>query len=91
MKKKYTIRITSVDYDITHGDIDACDEKETIKEIKRIIRSLPQKMVFQIKCEIDDLEGEIINAVSDRTGWLVNSVQYEIDPHTIFKKPRIKR
>lgn len=49
-------------------------------EIQKIKNSLPQEMIFEIECELDELDDEVINYVSNQTGWLVNSIKYTIIP-----------
>jgi len=90
----YQISVTAIDYDVTYEDInfdpyDTCFEteesmdelcREADKQIELIISELPQTMELEIECEDEDeLPDLITEAVSDETGWLVNSVDYDID------------
>lgn len=90
--KKYQIKVTSVDYDVTYEDIEfdpydtAFEDDETIAENERkadqmiedIKKELPQELDLEIEAEPEDLEWLIADAISDETGWLNNSFTYDI-------------
>lgn len=85
---KYQIKVNAIDYCVEDEDVcdlvdvkpeyttswyDAIDTK--IEEIKS---SLPQTMELEIECEEEDLADQVVNVVSDITGWLNNSVDYQV-------------
>ena len=68
------IHVFDIDYYVTEEDVD--DESE-IEEIKA---SLPQDLYFTIDVDFEDeyeLEERIVDAISDETGWLVETFDYE--------------
>ena len=79
----YNIKVTSVDYSVTEQDIDSSYDldSKTQEEIDDIIQgiknSLPQTMMLSVECEKEDLEDQIANLISEKTGWLINSFTYE--------------
>ena len=52
---------------------DAIEEK--IEEIKA---DLPKEVIIEIECDEEDLEDVAVDALSEETGWLINSFDYEI-------------
>lgn len=87
----YHIKTTSIDYCIEDEDVcwqfdndpeieeDSEEYYDAIHaEVKRIKKELPQTLEFEIECEEEDLNFEVCDAVSEETGWLVNSVSYKI-------------
>ena len=87
----FKVKTTKIDYCIE--DEDVCwqfDNDPTIEEdseeyyeaihaeIKRLKETLPQEIVLEIECEEEDLSFEVCDAVSEQTGWLTNSVEFEI-------------
>lgn len=83
---KYTIKTTHIDYDINEEDVDydvfdveANDIDEAVDlAIEEIRSNLPQELTFEIECEPDDLDDEIVDAVTNETGWLINQVDYVV-------------
>ena len=87
MLKEYQIKVTSVDYCVEDEDvIDYVSEDPTDEEIENKIAeikaTLPQELDLEITCELEDLEDEIADAISDETGWLNNSFTYDIVSET---------
>ena len=91
MCKTFKVRVYDIDYCVE--DEDVCEEISNDSEIeedseeyyeainKRIIQiksELPQDMIFTIECEKEDLEDMACDAISEETGWLVNSFSYDI-------------
>ena len=87
----YKVKTTSIDYSVTDEDVcwqvdndpeieeDSEEYYDAIHaEVARIKKELPQTMELEIECEEEDLSFEVCDAVSEQTGWLVNSVSYEI-------------
>ena len=84
MLKEYKVKVNSVDYYVTEEDvIDYVSDDENIDDkIKEIKSELPQIMYLTITCESEDLEDEIAKAISEETGWLINSFTYDIISET---------
>ena len=81
---QYKIKVNAIDYcveeenlDSTH-DLEHMTEQEIEQEIERLKKQLPQSMELEITCEQEDLDDQVVNIVSDITGWLNNSVDYQI-------------
>ena len=84
MLKEYKVKVNSVDYCATEEDvIDYVSDDEDIDDkIKEIKSELPQVLYLTITCEKEDLEDEIAEAISEETGWLINSFTYDIISET---------
>ena len=79
MKQKYNISIVSIDYYITQDDLgNEYSDESNKKAIADIMNGLPQEMNLQIECEPDSLYDDVVEKISEITGQLVNSVEYEI-------------
>ena len=81
MEDIYSIRVTKVWYSVEEENVDYLDtddEEVIAKEIERIKGSLPQTFDFMFTCEEDELEDYIADAITEETGWLVESFEYEI-------------
>ena len=82
---KYKILVTSIGYEIDAEDLgfslqdyqEGYDEVE--QEIEKFKSTLPQSLEVELDCEGQDLEDCILNAISDETGYLVNSFTYKIE------------
>lgn len=87
MEKYFRVKTTSIDYCVEYEDIfegywpedqEWTDEQfeEKIDEIKN---GLPQELDLEFyDCEREDLDDLVCDAISDATGWLVNSFDYDI-------------
>lgn len=88
----FKVKTTKIDYCIEEEDVcSQFDNDPTIEEdseeyydaihaeIKRLKEILPQEITLEIECEEeDDLSFEVVEEVTRRYGWLVNSVDYVI-------------
>ena len=87
----FKVKTTKIDYCIEEEDVcSQFDNDPTIEEdseeyydaihaeIKRLKEILPQEITLEIDCEADDLEDEVVEEVTEKYGWLVNSVDYVI-------------
>lgn len=88
----FKVRTTDIDYRVTYEDLnfdpwDSCfntdddmeeAERKADEEIAEIKDSLPQELVLEIECDPEDLDDMVCDAISEETGWLVNSFDYEI-------------
>ncbi len=85
----YKVKIIGIDYAIGYEDLDfdpwedcfnIIDEEEAERKadeaIKKIKDSLPQELFFDIECEPEDLDDLVCNAISEKTGWLINGFTY---------------
>lgn len=75
---RFKIRTTHIDYCIEYEDVcDYVKEEEVDNEIERIKSSLPQHLELEVECDEDDLDDVVCDAISNETGWLINSFEYE--------------
>ena len=85
------IKTVSIDYCIEDQDIcwqfdnqaDLEEDSEEYydaihKEIDKIRASLPQEIELEIEGSPDELDDLIVDAISEETGWLVNSFEYKV-------------
>ena len=83
-------KVTNINYCIEPEDVaDDFDENdfalrsdyiaECEKRIEEIEESLPSEMTVEISDETDaeDIDDEISDIISDKTGWLVNGFDFE--------------
>ena len=88
MLKEYKVKVNSVDYYVTEEDVIdyvSDDEDEDIDDkIKEVKSDLPQELVLVITCDCapEYVEDEIADAISEETGWLINSFTYDIISET---------
>ena len=88
MLKEYKVKVNSVDYYVTEEDVIdyvSDDEDEDIDDkIKEIKSGLPQELFLVITCDCapEYVEDEIADAISEETGWLINSFTYDIISET---------
>ena len=79
MKQRYKILVSSIDYCITGEDLELGDDDiSTEDKITEILNSLPQEMSFQIECDSESLSDAITELVSEKTGQLINSLEFTI-------------
>ena len=67
IEQDFHIKVSKVDY-----DIDDDEDKEDI------LRQLPQEFDFICTCAEEDLDDEVCDCITDRTGFLINTCTYEI-------------
>lgn len=88
----FKVKCYDIDYCIEEEDV--CDEiaddasiEEDSEEyyeaihnkIKEIEDRLPKEVILDIDCEEDELDDDLIaDELSDETGWLTNSFEYDI-------------
>ena len=86
MLKEYKVKVNSVDYYVAEEDaIDyVSDDEDIADKIKEIKSGLPQELVLVITCDCapEYVEDEIAEAISEETGWLINSFTYDIISET---------
>ena len=82
MLKEYKVKVNSVDYCVTEEDVS--DDEDIADKIKEIKSGLPQELVLVITCDCapEYVEDEIVDAISEETGWLINSFTYDIISET---------
>jgi len=91
MELEYKITTTKIDYCVEDEDVcEKIDRDVTIEpdseeyydaideEIKRVKASLSQHLELEITCDPEDLDDMVCDAISNETGWLVNSFEYDI-------------
>lgn len=88
----YKVKTTSVDYCVEEEDIcetfeeqhpevevDSDEYWEAVDtEVIRLKNSLPQTLELEIECDPEDLDDMVCDAISEETGWLVNSFAYDV-------------
>ncbi len=88
MLKEYKVKVNSVDYCVTEEDVIdyvSDDEDEDIDDkIKEVKSDLLQELVLVVTCNCapEYVEDEIADAISEETGWLINSFTYDIISET---------
>ena len=82
MLKEYKVKVNSVDYCVTEEDVS--DDEDIADKIKEIKSGLPQELVLVVTCNCvpEYVEDEIAEAISEETGWLINSFTYDIISET---------
>ena len=72
--------------DITEEDVIdyVSDDEDVADKIKEIKSGLPQELVLVVTCDCapEYVEDEIADAISEETGWLINSFTYNIISET---------
>lgn len=68
----YKVRVYNIDYDIKDEDV---DDDLSIEYVRGL---LPTELELEVTCEKDFLEDEIAEAISNKTGWLVKSFDYNV-------------
>ena len=86
MLKEYKVKVNSVDYYVTEEDVIyyVSDNENVADKIKEIKSDLPQEVVLVVTCDCttEYVEDEIAEAISEETGWLINSFTYDIISET---------
>ena len=79
--KKQIIKCYNINYSVNEEDLAS---NSNFKSIDDLHNSLPKEVTIddEIKSEIDD---EIVNAISDQTGWLVESFNWKVEEQTPTK------
>ena len=94
MNMEYKVKVNSVDYCVTEEDvIDYVSDDENIADkIKEIKSDLPQELVLVVTCDCapEYVEDEIAEAISEETGWLINSFTYDIISETEIEEEEWK-
>lgn len=80
MVKYYKVAVSNIDYCVEEQDLENSyyTQEEIAKAIQNIKQTLPQQLEVECECELDELGDDVADAISDQTGWLVNSFHYEI-------------
>lgn len=84
-EEEFTVRCYNIDYCIEFEDLEANGfdvenmTDEEIEAAKQKIRdTLPDELTLDVECTEEDLEDVVVDALSEETGWLINSYQYDI-------------
>lgn len=82
---QFKIKAFDIEYSITAEDLFIPDgltyEEEEVwieKTIKQIRAELPKQLELEIECEEEDLEDELVDAISEETGWLIEGCNYDV-------------
>ena len=88
----FVVKVHDIEYDVDYGtccedivlannpELEDSPDLDSIVEAKReeIISELPTECVLEISCEKDDLEDYILDELTDRSDWLIESFNYDI-------------
>lgn len=85
------VRCFDIDYYIGYEDVemnfevpdDILDDSEAWEDwcdarIDEIRAELPDEVIVEVDDEPEDIEYELSEAISNETGWLINSFSYEL-------------
>lgn len=81
---QFKIKAFDIEYSITADDVWFLDNVENFtdedfdREIERIKNELPQELELEITCEPEDLEDELVDTISEETGWLIEGCNYDV-------------
>lgn len=81
---QFKIKAFDIEYSITAEDVWFLDNVENFtdedfdREIERIKNELPQELELEITCEPEDLEDELVDTISEETGWLIEGCSYDV-------------
>ena len=68
----FNVRVYNIDYDIKEEDV---EEGFTVESVRAL---LPNELELEVECVEDDLSEVLTDAITDETGWLVNSFDFDI-------------
>ena len=88
----FVVKVSNIEYDVDYGtccydivlannpELEDSPDLDSIVKAKReeILSELPTECVLEISCEKDDLEDYILDELTDRSDWLIESFNYEI-------------
>lgn len=86
---QFTVKCHDIDYDVGWEDVesnyevptdldeDDLDEWYDLK-VDEIKASLPKEVILTVEATEEDLEDVIVDALSEETGWLIDSYKYDI-------------
>ena len=81
----YRVKTTYIDYCVEPEDLDylwpECqdwEDEDFDRKIAEIKSELPQELELEIECDKEDLDDMVCDAISEETGWLINSFDYKI-------------
>lgn len=83
--KRYTVQVNDVDYEVTEQDVMDYipefhqDDQDFIDDMVFNVKyGINQKFVLEIECEPDELDELVCDEITHKSGWLVNTFNYEI-------------
>lgn len=99
MMNTYKVKTKEISYDVEYQDLceqvlernpnlDECSKEFddlVYLEIERVKQSLPQEIDLEITCESEDLEDLVIDTVTEKTGWLINYINYKVVKKSVHK------
>ena len=82
LEEHFKVRVKGIDYDVEDEDVDDGEDHDDDwyqSQIDEIVSKLPTTVDIEVECSEDDLDDYIVDQLSEKTGWLINSYQsYEI-------------
>ena len=83
--KRYTVKVTDVDYEVTEEDIMEFvpemyeNDQDFIDDMVLNVKyGINQNFILDIECEPDELDELVCDEITHKSGWLVNTFNYEI-------------
>lgn len=73
--RNYVVDVYDIKYSI-EGDADLHDDCGN--NIRQITESLERSMTLEFECNAKDFDVALVNALSDRTGFLIDDFKYDI-------------
>ena len=85
----WKLKCYNIDYDVSWEDVESnCDVPTDLDDddldewydlkVEEIKATLPKEVIIEVECDEEDLEDVAVDALSEETGWLINSYDYEI-------------
>ena len=85
-EEEFTVKVHDIDYCIELEDLESngfdtenMSDEEIDAAIQKIRDTLPDELTLEVECTEEDLEDVVCDAISEETGWLINSFDYDIE------------
>ena len=85
-EEEFTVKVHDIDYCIELEDLESngfdtenMSDVEIDAAIQKIRDTLPNELTLEVECTEEDLEDVVCDAISEETGWLINSFDYDIE------------
>ena len=85
-EEEFTVKVHDIDYCIELEDLESngfdtenMSDVEIDVAIQKIRDTLPNELTLEVECTEEDLEDVVCDAISEETGWLINSFDYDIE------------
>lgn len=85
-EEEFTVKVHDIDYCIELEDLESngfdtenMSDEEIDAAIQKIRDTLSDELTLEVECTEEDLEDVVCDAISEETGWLINSFDYDIE------------